>query len=147
MNQIVPYLWVAAAVIFALVEINTVQFVSIWFVISAGITAISSVTFLSGNILLQLVLFLAVSAVCLIATRPLVKKIKKKDIEKTNSDKYIGRTGKVISDIGHNTYTGQVEVDGSKWTAVTSDNSVIKAGTTIEVVEIQGVKLIVKPVE
>ncbi len=80
-------------------------------------------------------------------TRPFIKKIKKNKLIRTNADKYIGRTGKVISDIGYNTYTGQVEVDGSKWTAVSSDNQIIKVGSTVKVEEIQGVKLVVTPTE
>lgn len=146
MAEIMPYIWIGIAVVLAIVELSTTQFVSLWFVIGAVVCAIASATFLEGYIFWQTVLFVAVSAACLLATKPLVKKLRKKNFEKTNSDKYIGKTGKVISDIGYNTYTGQVEVEGKKWTATTSDDSVIKAGTTVKVLEIQGVKFIVTPV-
>lgn len=147
MAEMLPYIWIGIAVLLGIVEISTTQLVSIWFVIAAIVTAVSSATFLYDCLLWQIVLFVAVSGICLIATRPLVKKIKSNKGTRTNADKYIGRVGKVISDIGYNTYTGQVEVDGSKWTAVSADNSVIVAGTTIKVLEIKGVKLIVTPVE
>ena len=147
MGQFMPYLWVLIAVVLGIVELSTTQLVSVWFVISATITAIASATFIYDNIWLQLLMFVLLSAVCLSATRPLVKKLRKNQKVRTNSDRFIGRTGKVISDIGHNTYTGQVEVDGSKWTAATADDSFIKAGTKVKIQSIQGVKLIVTPVD
>lgn len=147
MENIMAYLWIGLAVILAIVEISTVQLVSVWFVVAAIVTAIVSATILYGYLFWQIVVFVLVSLICLILTRPLVRKLKASDKVKTNSDKVIGRKGKVISDIGYNTYTGQVEVDGSKWTAVSTDNSIIKAGSIVTVQEIQGVKLVVKEVK
>lgn len=147
MANVLPYIWIGLAVILGIVEISTSQLVSVWFVIASVVTAVLSATLLYDNLFWQIVVFVAVSCICLIATRPLVKKLKTKDSTKTNADKYIGCVGKVISDIGYNTYTGQVEVEGSKWTAVSSDSAVITAGTAVKVLEIKGVKLVVTPIE
>lgn len=64
-------IWIAAIVIFGVVEVATVGLVSIWFVIGsvAGLVAAA----LDAPIWLQVVLFFLVSIAALIATRPLVK--------------------------------------------------------------------------
>ena len=143
MGHIMPYLWVGVAVVLGIVELATTQLVSVWFVVASVVTAVASSTFLYDNITLQIVVFVLVSALCLAATRPLVKKIRNSEKIKTNADRFVGKKGKVISDIGYNTYKGQVEVNGVKWTAVTDDNTELETGTTIVVKDIQGVKLVV----
>lgn len=42
---------------------------------------------------------------------------------------------------------GQVKVNGEIWSAKTEDESIISKGTEIEVLKIDGVKLIVSPVK
>ncbi len=145
MEGYMPYIWLVLAVVLGIVEVSTAQLVSIWFVVAAVITSICAATFLSGSIIWQIVVFVLTSAVCLLLTRPIVRKIRKVDKTKTNSDRYIGRVGTVTVDINWQTSTGQVEVDGARWSAKSADNSFIKAGTTVVVEDIQGVRLVVIP--
>jgi len=145
MEHLMPFIWLGLAVVLGIVEISTAQLVSIWFVIGAFVTAICSATFLREYVLLQVILFIAVSAIALLLTRPLVRKLKSFDKTKTNSDRNIGKTAIVISDIDNTLATGLVEVDGSRWSARSSTGAKIPSGTTVKVEEIQGVKLIVTP--
>lgn len=138
-------IWLGIAVILGIIEVCTSQLVSIWFVIGAIVTAICSATFLKDNLLLQIAVFLAVSAITLVLTRPLVKRLKSFNKTKTNSDKNIGKTAIVITDIDNTKATGIAEVDGSRWSARSKNGEIILAGTTVLVEEIQGVKLIVTP--
>lgn len=147
MEQIMPFIWLGMAIILGIVEICTSQLVSIWFVIGAFVTAVCSATFLRENIILQIVIFLAVSAVALVLTRPVVRKLRSFNKTKTNADRNIGKTAIVITDIDNTTATGIVEVEGSRWSARSSDNVKIPAGSTVRVEDIQGVKLIVTPVK
>ena len=50
----------------------------------------------------------------------------------------------VIQTIDNLKATGQVKIDGNVWTARSVDDSVIPTGETVEVLQISGVKLIVK---
>ena len=143
MEQYMPYLWIGLAVVLAIVELSTSQLVSVWMVIGAVITAICSATFLTDSIIWQIVIFVFVSALCLILTRPLVKRLKKVETAKTNSDRYIGKTAKVLSEINSTENTGIVEVEGSRWSAKSVDGSVVEVGRLVKVESIQGVKLIV----
>ena len=79
----------------------------------------------------------------LILTRPLVKKLKTNEIVSTNSDRNIGKTAVVISEINPESGVGQVRVGNEKWSAKTADGSIIKEGTNVKVTDIEGVKLVV----
>ncbi len=147
MEGYMPYIWLVLAVVLGILEVSTAQLVSIWFVIAAVITSICAATFLSTSIFWQIVVFVIASALCLVFTRPLVKKIRKFDKAKTNSDRYIGKVGIVTTDIDWQTATGQVEVDGARWSAKSDHDSIIKAGTSVIVENIQGVRLVVAPVD
>lgn len=139
-----PYIWLGLAVVLAVIEISTTQLVSLWFVIGAAVTAVCSATFLKDKLILQIVLFLVISAVALILTRPLVKKLKASTGRvSTNSDRNIGKDGVVIVEINDQGGTGQVKVGAEKWSAKSADGSVIEAGEQIKVIGIEGVKLLV----
>lgn len=66
------YIWILAAVVFGVLEGITAQLVSIWFVLGAVAAAVAAAC--GGAVWLQGVLFVAVSVVALLATKPLVKK-------------------------------------------------------------------------
>ena len=67
---------------------------------------------------------------------------KDKKIE-TNAYSIIGKTGIVTQDINPTHSVGQVKISNEIWSAKTSDNSIIKKGSQIEVVSIDGVKAVV----
>lgn len=141
--EYMPYVWLSVAVVLAIVEISTTQLVSLWFVLGAAVTAVCSATFLKNQLIWQIIIFLSISAVLLLLTRPFVKKLKTNDGVRTNSDRNIGKIALVTSDINPDKGTGQVRVGSEKWSAKTIDGSVIKEGTNVKVVAIEGVKLIV----
>ena len=82
--------WIAALILFIIVEAVTVGLASIWFAIGAVAALICAL--LRGPIWLQVVWFLAVSVATLILTRPLVKKYVNGRAVPTNADRNIGRT-------------------------------------------------------
>lgn len=141
--EYMPYIWLGIAVVLAIVEVSTTQLVTLWFVIGAAATAVCSATFLKEQLVWQIVLFIAISAVLLILTRPLVKKLKTNDIVSTNSDRNIGKTALVISDIDPELGVGQVRVGNEKWSAKSDNGIKISEGQNVKVVGIEGVKLVV----
>lgn len=134
--------WLALAIIMAVVEACTVQLVSIWFAIGGAAACITSL--ITPNIIIQAAVFVVVSAVALVITRPLVKKMKKKGSEPTNADRYIGKTAVVITAIDNQNAEGMVKVDNQKWTARSAGGEKIPEGASVTVTAIEGVKLIVK---
>ena len=139
------WLWLGAMVVFGIVEALTAGLVSIWFV--AGSAAALVGALLGAGIGVQVALFLAVSALALAVTRPLLRKITAAKAVPTNLDRVLGDSGKVTETIDNENSTGAVYVDGKTWTARSADGMVIPEGTVVEIMRMEGVKLFVKKLE
>lgn len=138
--------WLIAFVLLILIEIITVGLTTIWF--AAGALAAFIVSLITTNILIQIVAFLSVSLATLFMIRPIAVKYLNQSREKTNIDSIIGRSGIVTEAIDNLRAKGVVKVSGQEWTARSTDESVtIAEGSTVKVIEIQGVKLMVEKEE
>ncbi len=143
MENYIIFVWIIFAVFMLICEGLTTQLVSIWFVLGAAAAAVTCI--FTDNILIQSIVFVSVSLLALIATRPLVKKyLKNRKKEPTNSDRLIGRVAIVTMDIINQKGEGQVNVDGKIWSAKSVDGSEIKSGANVKICAIEGVKLVVE---
>lgn len=90
--------------------------------------------------------FIVIAFGTLIATKPIVDKYKKnhKDV-KTNSDRFIGQTGVMLTDIDTLEAVGQVKVSGEVWTAKLKNPTPVKKDDKVKILAIEGVKMIVEP--
>lgn len=139
------YVWLGAIVVFGIFEAVSVGLTSIWFALGALAGLIAAA--LGGQLWLQIVLFIVVSAATLIFTRPLAKKYINSRRVATNADRVFTLSGVVKEDIDNLKPSGVVSVDGKEWTARSFTGSPIKAGTVVRTKKIDGVKLIVVPAE
>lgn len=140
-----PYIWLGFAVVMAVCEAATTQLVSVWFVVGAICAAIT--TIFTGSIIIQSLVFVFVSLIALIVTKPLVKKVKQSHEKvNTNSDRLIGQVGVVLHSIDDPQSIGQVKVMGEIWSA-RSDYAPIAKNERIKVLAIEGVKLLVEPAQ
>ena len=133
--------WIALLVVLVVIEAVTAQLVTIWF--AAGAAAAIVAELLGAQSWLQWLIFITVSTVTLIVTRPLVRKATKQKIQPTNADRCIGQTAVVTEDIDNIAGKGQVHVNGITWTARSSDGTVFAKDQQVKVERIDGVKLIV----
>ena len=138
-------LWLALIVVFLVAEGSTVTLVSIWF--AAGSLAAMLLSVLNLPLWLQVAVFVIVSAICLTAVRPLVRKHITPKITKTNVDAVVGSTGLVTTPIDNVSAVGQVKLGAMYWTARSVSGEPIAEGTLVKVVRIEGVKAFVEPVE
>lgn len=140
------YVWLALLIIFVVVECLTVGLVSIWF---AGGALVAMILAMAGvGAIWQDIIFLVVSGLLLIATRPFVKKYLMNKKVKTNYESVIGKVAKVTEKIDNYNQTGVVFVDGKEWTARSTEDAVkVEAGALVTVTAIAGVKVIVEPYE
>ena len=146
MEQYMPFVWIGIAVVMAVAEAATNKLVSIWFVIGALCAAIASL--FTPYIVIQLVVFIVVSLVAMIVTKPLVNRYKKGfKIEKTNSDRLIGLTGVMLTDIDSLEAVGQVKVNGEVWSAKLKELTPLKKDSKVKILAIEGVKMIVEPLQ
>lgn len=136
------WFWLGAIVFFGVVEGVTAGLVSIWFVLGAAAALIAAL--LNATLTAQFAVFLIVSALALIATRPLVKKLRAGKPVPTNLDRVIGAAGRVTETVDNSIASGAVYVDGKTWTARSADDSILPKGQMVRIVKMEGVKLFVE---
>ena len=138
--------WLVASGIFFIAEIITTGFLVFWLGVAGLITM--CVSFFTDNLMIQGTVFVILSAVLILATKPFVKKFVNKNTstEKTNAFSIIVKKAIVIKDIDSINGVGQIKVDGEVWSAEGIDGSNIEKGTEVEVTKIDGVKAIVSPI-
>lgn len=136
-------LWIAAAVVFAVIEAATAQILTIWFCIGS-IGAIIAYA-LGASLTVQIVVFVAVSLLTLVIARPYLRRFTRTKVQPTNLDMCIGQQALVTERISNLDGTGQAKIRGTVWTARSSDGAVIEPGALVKVLSIEGVKLIVAP--
>ena len=134
-------IWLILFIILIVIEILTTGLVCIWFAIGALISFIFS--YFTNNLVIEVPIFIISSIISLIITRPILKKYFSKNIIKTNVNKLIGETGIVLESVSK-TNMGKIKVDGQIWSALNSEKGSIKENTEVEVLAIEGVKLIVR---
>lgn len=137
--------WLAAIVIFLIIEAATVGLVTIWFAIGGAVALILEL--FGAGVWLQGVVFVVVSGAVLAFARPYAMKFINSTKKPTNADRVIGMIGVVTEDIDNIAGTGAVAVDGKVWTARSADGSKLSKSTYVKPVSIQGVKLIVEQVK
>ena len=121
--------WLIALVVLLVIEAATLGLATIWFAGGALIALIAAMC--GAGFVIQMVCFLVVSLILLIFTRPVAVRFLNKDTLKTNVDRVIGMEGIVAEEIS--------------WTARTeSEGGIIPKETVVEVLRVEGVKLIVK---
>ena len=138
-------IWLIAAGVFLAIEIVTVGFLVFWLAIGALLAMV--VSFIFDSIIVQTAVFLVSSTILILLTKPLTEKYINKPTKPTNVDSLIKKHGIVITDINSIEGTGQVKVNGEVWSAKCSDDITIIKGTDVEVTNIDGVKLVVKPLK
>lgn len=135
--------WLLILVACLVIEIFTLGLTTIWFAIGA---LASTIVALAGLPLwVQNTTFVVVSIIFLFFTRPIAVKYFNKDRIRTNAEGLVGKVAIVISEIDNLQGIGQVTVGGQEWSARTvEDVQKLPVGSVVEIVAIQGVKLIVK---
>lgn len=134
--------WLILFVVLAGIEALTVALTTIWF--AGGALAAFFCTLAGAGVEVQLVVFVAVSFILLIFTRPFAIKYINRNTEKTNVESLTGKKARVTADVDNDAGTGTAVVGGQEWTARSIDPSkTFKAGEMVKIVEVRGVKLMI----
>lgn len=137
------YTWLVLIIVLIIIEALTVNLVTVWGAIGALFALITSI--FTNNINIQIIVFFLVTTLLLIFTRPFMYKVLKVKKEATNLDSVIGKIGVTLTDVTN--FDGCVMVMGKNWAARSFNENIIKKDTKVKILEIKGVKLIVKEVE
>lgn len=141
-----PFIWLGLVAIFLVIEALTVGLTTIWFAGGALVAALAA--WAGAGQVVQWILFITVSLVLLIFTRPVAVRYMNRGVEKTNVERLIGQKAIVIQKVDNLAQTGQVRVGDVEWMARTkSDDVQIPEKAVAVIKEVQGVKLIVEEVK
>ncbi len=133
--------WLVLFIFLVIVELSTVNLVSIWFAVGALVASV--VSLFLDNWVIQVAVFVLVSLLILVILKPFMKKFKGQKVA-TNLDRVIGQIGIVTEEI-QKLVPGEVKVGGRYWTATA--NKKIKKDAKVKVESIDGVKLVVREVK
>lgn len=138
-------IWMITAALMILLELLTFgNLITIWFFF--GSIAALITTFLTDLVVVQVLVFTIVTILSLVLVRPMAQRILLRENPiATNADRVIGKELVLEKAITQETW-GQVSYSGTLWSCVSENNQVIKSGEKVEVVRIDGVKLVVKKI-
>jgi membrane protein implicated in regulation of membrane protease activity len=140
-----PVVWIAIAVILAIIEGLTLGLATIWFAIGAAVAAVAAL--LGANFPVQVAVFFVVSILTLLFTRPIAVEKLRVGREKNVTEQMEGKQG-VMTEPLIPFGTGLVKIGGMSWTAVGEEPAIgIEKDVVVEVVRIEGVKLIVRSID
>lgn len=135
------WIWVAVCVLAIIFEIVTPALVSVWFV-AGGVVALIMSCFEGVAWYWQLIAFLVVSLLCLFVLRPLAMKASERRQTEANAERLEKKTVRLKTAITEDGY-GEVVINGVTWNARSRDGQPIDAGETVEIVAIDGNKVVV----
>ena len=136
-------LWLACAVLAAVVEAVSCCLISVWFVGGALVAAVAAAV--GAPLFAQVILFLVVSGVCAALLRPLV--LAGRADKASDEPSMVGQRLRISSPgTGGGARARAVDDHGMDWSVVAKDGSLLEGGETVEVVEQRSVTLVVRRV-
>lgn len=139
----VEFFWLIVVVIAVLIELLTVgNLLFIWFAMGGIAAYISQHLGLSWEI--QIIIFSIVTLISLVIIRPLTNNYLRGEVVSTNMDRMVGKQFRLDRDLTKDSWYQQ-KVEQDVWSIVESNRRPLSKGTLVEVIAIDGVKLVVKP--
>ena len=135
------WVWSVLFILTLVVEIVTVELVSVWFAVGSLIAFILALCKVCTTV--QIIVFLAVSIVLLASLRWVCMKALKNSKEKTNLDSLVGKIFKLTKSIEEEN-PGEIKVNGVIWRVVEKNGELAELGKKVKIVEVQGNKFLVE---
>ena len=137
-------LWSLLIIITVIIEFETADLVTVWFTIGAAGALISAA--FDASPLMQIGIFVVISIILLLLTKPLTKNLAQKNIVRTNADRVVGMIGTVTKEVVPDTI-GEVSVGNVLWRATSQSPHSFKVGEKVSIDAISGTKLIISKID
>ncbi len=136
--------WLVIAIIMFVIEVVTTGLATLWFALGAIVAMVMDLCGapLASQIIVMAIVSVVSFILCMIWVRPKLETLRKKNVQRTNADRLIGRSGVVIVPLNGAEGKGQVKIDGQVWSAKADTD--IAEGIKVTVKAIEGVKLVVE---
>ncbi len=139
------YIWLTLFLVFLGIEMVTPgMFFFLCF--SVGAIFAMTATLLGFYYVVSVIVFCVISVISIFFIRPLLKRYMEKRKVESNVDSLIGMKTQVLEEISADK-PGKVKLEGEIWSAVSKDDRKISKDENVEVVSVDGTKLIVKNVK
>jgi membrane protein implicated in regulation of membrane protease activity len=141
-------IWIVWLIIAAALGIDEIYTGTLAFgLVAVGALVAAGTGAVGGNAALQFVAFIVASAAGLGVARPLaMRHIKQPPLLRTGTAALVGRTALVLEDV--TAHSGRVRIGGEEWSSRPYDETlVIPAGSTVDVMQIEGATALVYPRE
>ena len=137
-------IWLIILILLVVIEIFTLGLTTIWF--AGGSLAAFIVSLILGNMLeIEVAVFVIVSVVLLLFTRPWAMRYLNRRTIRTNADSLVGSIVRVTELVDNVMEQGAAQAEGKPWTARSAaDGITFVPGELAVVKEIRGVKLILQ---
>jgi membrane protein implicated in regulation of membrane protease activity len=134
--------WVVVAMGALFIDITTSSFMFVWFALGAIVALVAM--FLNASVVLQVIIFIAVTAASMAVGYPIVKRTIKKTVGKTLTmeESYVGKEITLEEDID---VKGNIKFQGIYWT-VKNVGKPLQKGDIVQVIGIEGNKLLIAKV-
>ena len=138
------WIWLAAAAALIVAEMNTVTFFFLPF--GVGAAAATAVAFAGANATWQWLAFVLISVAAFAALWPMVRRMERGgNPVGVGADRLVGETGIVVTDLSPDPeHLGTVRIGREEWHVETPDRGHLPAGTSVEVVRIEGTRAVVR---
>lgn len=137
------YVWLGIFVVSLIIEFLTLELVSIW--ISVGALSGLILALCGVGLEWQIVVAVVLTLACILGLRRFCVKFLLKGKEKTNMDIYIGKKEKLkVGTDGEG--GGSIVLNGVSWGVKSENGELIKEGSLVEIVRLEGNKLVVRRV-
>ena len=138
-------LWIAIALVFAVVEVLTVGLFAGF--VSLGAIGAAIAAFVGDGYISQAVTFAAVSVLGIaVVRRPLLGYLQQRagPLVLSGASAMVGQTALVVDAIGGPHERGHVRIQGEDWPALSRDGTHVEAGQSVRIVEIRRATLVVE---
>ena len=136
------HIWLIVAIILFIGEVLSLGFFLMFFGLGALLAA--GAALLGYGLIWQLIIFVLVSAVVGVLSRPIFLRMTTKEAP-TNVDALVGRRAVVTEEIDPKSGAGRVRVDGDDWRAEVESDAAIAEGEHVEIIAVESATLVVRP--
>jgi len=138
------WFWLMIALVALIAEISSVgSLVSIWFAVGALLAFVAATLGLGWPV--EIIFFIFGTIISIIGLRPFVLKFIKPSTTNTNVDRLIGKKTKIIEAVRPDQW-GAIVLNGIRYSVKDIEDNPLEVNTEVEVVALDGAKLVVQAV-
>ena len=139
------WIWIGVAVVLAVGELLTAGFFLLPFAVGAAAAAV--LAFLGVGVPIQLVTFVGISVVFLAILQRFARSEQDDSVAApAGANRFVGQLAVVIEPVKYLDTNGMVRMGTEEWRAKVDSDIVIPKGARVEIVEVRGTRLVVKPI-